>query len=88
MKVFKYEIPVDSEITIHMPYGAKILHVGCQQDTPCLWALVNPANPIVPHRFVLHGTGHDVSPYAGEHVGSFLMHQGRLVFHLFSECNA
>ena len=83
MKIYKYKLTLMDEITIHMPLGAKILHVECQQDIPCIWALVSPENRIVPHHFVMHGTGHKVSPDVGEHVGSFLMHQGQLVFHLF-----
>ena len=82
MQVWKYQLPLMDEITIHMPSGAKPLHIATQHDAPCMWALVDPAQPIAPHHFVMLGTGHDIDA-VGAYVGSFLAQNDRLVLHVF-----
>ncbi len=80
--VWKFSIPVADECTIAMPKGATVLHVAAQAGTPCLWALVDSTAELEPRGFSIRGTGHDCAG-VGRHVGSFLLHGGALVFHLF-----
>lgn len=88
--VFKYAIPMEDSFSIDMPKGAEILHIAAQgQGGPmgdlvqnvCMWARVDTDSPQVPVRFLLRGTGHPEAN--GEHVGSFLLNGGALVFHVF-----
>lgn len=82
--VFKWEIPTMDDIVVPMPKDARILAVDVQNETPCLWALVDAAAPRQDRRFRLAGTGHPIdNPDELTHIGTFLMHGGRLVFHLF-----
>jgi hypothetical protein len=37
MRIWKYEIPMDKDITINMPKWAQILHIGMQNGVPCMW---------------------------------------------------
>ena len=80
--IHKFQIPVLDEFTVLMPEGAQILHIAVQRDEPQMWALVDATKPAEQRYFKLRGTGHLVD-FSGVHVGSFLMHGGALVFHIF-----
>lgn len=81
--IWKYEI--FPEATIEMPVGSKILDVQVQFDKPCIWVLVNSDVTVkkVKRRFICYGTGHSIPDYPGEFIGTFQLHGGGLVFHLF-----
>lgn len=83
--IWKYPLTVVDEVEVEMPMSAEILALQMQHGVPCLWALVAQNNPPVKRRFKLYGTGHDVdSRFTKEHhVGTYQMHNGALVFHLF-----
>ncbi|MDP3766877.1 MAG: hypothetical protein Q8S13_02575 [Dehalococcoidia bacterium] len=82
--VYKYEIPMTGDyVEIKLPRGAEILHVAAQHETPYLWALVDPKAPLVSRRLRFAGTGHTIAPDVGRHLGSFFVHDGALVFHIF-----
>ena len=82
-EVWKYDVEPD-EFELMMPRGAKVLSVGVQQNRVQMWALVDPDEPMVQHRFRLAGTGHQIKdPDELRFVGTFQMHGGALVFHLF-----
>ena len=84
-RVFKYEVPAETEFILEMPTGAKVLHVAEQGMGVCLWALVDPEVFVFEdRRFVVRGTGHLV-PENVDWVGTWLQDGGRFVFHLFQE---
>jgi hypothetical protein len=80
--IYKYPAPIDDEFTVEMPRGAQVLSVAIQDGIPCMWALVNPKEPLESRRFHWRGTGHPAN-LMGRFVGTVLMHGGALVFHLF-----
>lgn len=80
--VWKFEIVLTDEFTLSMPKFAKPLYVAVQDGKPCLWALVDPGAEREDRTFYVHGTGHPV-PAAREHIGSFMLHDGAFVGHLF-----
>ena len=71
--------------TLEMPEGAVILYIDVQGEMPCLWAEVDPSQPKIKRQFHLYGTGHHMHDTPQWYVGSFMMHGGALVFHLFEE---
>jgi hypothetical protein len=79
--IYKYPFQVDDEVRIEMPENARVLHVGLQGAQPCLWAMVDPENRPVIHRFRVFGTGHPMPTAVGEHVATF--QQGPFVWHMF-----
>lgn len=85
--IYKYALPVADEFTIQMKFASRfnILSVQVQHGAPCLWAIVDSDEKDEPVRFILHGTGHAMSAHADRHVGSFQLHGGSLVFHLFTD---
>lgn len=84
MVVHKFPFNIADMIYITMPVGAKILHVAEQNGVPCIWALVNTANPSRTHAFHVRGTGQDTQG-VGDYVATFQMRGGALVFHIFKE---
>lgn len=84
LKVFKYDVPLDDEVSINLPEGAQVLTFQAQREQPCIWALVDPSARPRPRRFRIAGTGHDIeNAHELRYVGSAQLHGGNLVFHLF-----
>lgn len=83
--VWKYPIRSDDTFTVSMPICANVIHVDTQNGEPFFWAVVDPDEPIVTDRkFRLCGTGHPIkNNEALIHVGTFLVRDDYLVFHLF-----
>lgn len=88
MKVIhKFPIPLKGATSsVEMPRGAKLLHFDAQGDELFLWALVDPESATRYRTFFIVGTGHTLPEqniHISEHVGSCLMRNGALVWHLF-----
>lgn len=89
-KIYKYPLKVADKQVIKLPVGAEILTVQTQNETPCIWALVNPENETQERHFEVFGTGHDVPNDMGierKYINTFQLHGGGLVFHLFERLN-
>jgi len=82
--VYKYPIQAGDHIDVEIPKGAEILTVQTQNDQPCIWALVDERAPTERRMFRLAGTGHPIdNPNSLKYIGTFQLHEGSLVFHLF-----
>ncbi len=86
--VLKYPFEVETPITLELPTGAKVLHVGQQGDderTLFLWALVDPDRPPATRHFFLLATGQRFDAnILGPHIGTVQTKAG-LVWHVFEE---
>lgn len=83
MKVWKYDLHHYGPNDLQMPAGAIPIHADVQAGQPCLWALVDPARPPEPRRFLLAATGQELGETVGRHVGSYLQLDGIFVYHVF-----
>lgn len=81
--IWKYPVHVTDRFEHSMPEGASVLSVGTQHGAPMMWALVDPSRPQVRRAFRVHGTGHPVPLPVGAFLGTFQLHGGELVFHVF-----
>lgn len=82
--IHKFPIEIVDFQVINIPSGAKFLHVDMQNQTMCLWALVDTDAPIVERRIRVIGTGLPAGDISIEqHIGSVLVLQGTYVFHIF-----
>lgn len=81
MEVWKYEIGADVG-AVSMPEGAKPLSVAMQGDAVCMWALLDPDQPLCDRHFAVYGTGWKMPDDPGRFIGTFQPNIG-LVFHLF-----
>lgn len=86
MKIFKYPLLITDEQTIMMPENALIISVATQYGEVCVWALVSPEMPRKPVVVRVIGTGHEMPSMRGmKFVGSIMMHEGSLVWHIFAD---
>jgi hypothetical protein len=84
--IWKFPFEIGDEVSIQMPEGSHVLDVQMQGEVPCIWALVNPENPLEPRTFLVRGTGHNAEGIDGAlHVGTFQMMFGAIVLHVFEE---
>lgn len=84
--IWKFELyhPVTGVQPIQeMPAGARVLCVDRQDNTLCLWAMVDEDMPKVTKSFRIIGTGHVVPGGTGPYIGSVVLHEGQLVLHVF-----
>jgi len=84
-RVYKYPLTFGDWVSVPMPEGAEVLCVQIQHDEPFLWARVTPENPPALRHFRIAGTGHDLGSNVGRYVGTFQMHDGDLVMHVFED---
>lgn len=86
MKVYKYPFECTDMFSIKLPITYKVLSVQTQHDTPYIWILVDETQEVTQVlRFRMAGTG-NVLPsdiFMWKFVGTFQLHGGQLVFHLF-----
>jgi hypothetical protein len=83
-KIYKYPFEIKDEFIIEMPYDSKILNAFCQNDIPCMWALVNPQRKLQKRKFTIIGTGHPIEEtYNLEHISTFSQSDGKFIWHLF-----
>ena len=84
LTIWKFPLRVDDDVRVPMPRGAQVLAVQEQHGAPCIWALVDPEAQKDLRHFRIVGTGHPFEEAdAYRHLGTFQMHGGALVFHLF-----
>lgn len=86
--VWKFPIEITDDFELELPAGAEILYVDSQRDTEVnMWALVDTEAPKMFRKFHLAGTGYHIDEALNltkaNHVASFQMQGGALVFHLF-----
>jgi hypothetical protein len=90
--IWKYDIPLDDVFSIEMPKESKILTIATQRGQPRIWVEV-PAYPTqqedtIRRLFYLLGTGIVALDLTNlEYIGSFLILNDSLVFHLYVVAN-
>ena len=63
---------------------AKILCIQTQNETPCIWALVEPNSTVEKRTFEIFGTGHNIPENSNrKYVGTYQLKDGQLTFHCF-----
>lgn len=85
ISIFKYTLP-DRFSDVTMPEGAKILSVYNQDDSICIWALVDTEKAIEVRRFYVATTGEELTEATIENwkfIGTILMNGGVFVLHTF-----
>jgi hypothetical protein len=79
--IWKWTLTPDCKI--EMPKGAKILTVQVQHNEPQLWAMVCTKMERETRHFKIFGTGHNIDTFPDKYIGTFQIHDGTLVFHVF-----
>ena len=82
--IWKFELGITDEQTVHIPTGAGLLCVQMQHGVLCLWAMVDPDRPTQPVLIRILGTGHEIKSCPGEHLGTVQQQGGALIWHVFN----
>lgn len=86
-----YKYPIGSpDSTIEMPQGAQILTIHDQEDVPTIWALVDTDAEPEGRRFLVFGTGWEITKPHNKHLSFLGTSFGRegLVWHVFEVLEA
>lgn len=81
--IWKFPLRAVDEQTIGVPRGGQILSVAVQRGTIVVYALVDPKAPFENRVVRIHGTGHSCDLDGFRFVGTALLVDGDLVFHVF-----
>lgn len=83
--IWKYELEITDLQVIKMPYGAKILTVQTQNDKPCIWVETNDDAHLPRNNRVIEiiGTGNPMEVRQRTYIGTFQLHNGGMVFHVY-----
>ena len=84
--IWKFELDHKGNQEIELPIDYEILTIQVQNETPCLWVLVDPNKPKEKEIFEIYGTGHEIHYDMGidrKYVGTFQENKGMYVWHLF-----
>lgn len=81
--VYKFRLDIEDITTISMPRGAQILSVQNQNESICLWALVDTEAEKEQRTFRIAGTGHLIREGIKAFLGTVQMHDGIFVAHVF-----
>lgn len=93
-RIFKFPLELSKSesfqdcalVTVQMPSEAKILTVKTQDNTPCLWAEVEPLEDSYPREFLLIGTGYDVpEDVETKYLDTVAIHNERVVLHIYEK---
>jgi hypothetical protein len=82
-RIWKWNLRVEDLQEYKMHEGAELLTVQAQGDEIQLWALVDPNARHVFRRIATYGTGYPVPDVSQKYVGTYQLHGGALVFHVF-----
>ena len=80
--VHKYTLNIEDTVELRIPEQSTLLKIDVQRGLPQMWFLVDDALPKQTCRFLVRGTGHRCDG-VGKHLGTFMVHGGDFVFHVF-----
>jgi len=85
LQIFKYQIKVQDVVEIEMPQGASVLTVQAQYGVPCIWAIVDPEQPLETRHFRIFGTGQpiEIESALNCYINTFQLLDGQFIGHLF-----
>lgn len=82
--IWKYELQPNRIQTISIPIGGQILTAQAKENNaPFMWVLVDPDMPMQERHLGIYTTNTAVPDEPGRYVGTFLIYEGSLEFHLF-----
>lgn len=89
--IHKYPLKITDFQEVEMPEGAMVLSVvtmpapiGTSTEQVCVYAEVDTERPLVPRRFRIYGTGHEMNhQHEMEYIGTVTMSNRALVWHVY-----
>jgi hypothetical protein len=85
--IWKYELTTvdqlwhQNKVSISMPWGARLLHVGVQNDVLCVWAMIDTLREAESRSILICRTGNPCPADERRYVGSVEI--GLCIWHVF-----
>lgn len=84
--IHKQKLEIVDIQKIKIPIVSKILSVNNQKENLCIWYACDVRSEMKTITIWIFGTGHPIPPsFEGEFIGTVLMANGDLVWHVFRE---
>ncbi len=92
-KIYKYPIETKDVQTIRVPkligaskFKDQVLNVDTQLGEPCIWCLCDTKEELQDRKILVIGTGNPMPLLSKDnYLGSYMLYNGNLVFHVFVE---
>lgn len=82
--IYKYQLKIDDQQVLELPKNRKILCVQVQYGVPSIWVeLDNEDKELESVVINTYGTGHPMPNVEEIYIGTYQMHEGDYVFHVF-----
>ena len=81
MRIYKYTLEVTDYQSLALPINAQILDIQAQNETICLWAIVDESAPPEHRYFAVYGTGHPLPDAIGLYLAT--VQRDGFVWHIF-----
>jgi hypothetical protein len=81
--IYKYEIPKQGQFSLDLAVDTEILTVQVQNQSLCLWALLNQSSPKRRRDFVWIRTGEEIEHKSMSYIATIQVDAGKKVVHLF-----
>ena len=86
--IYKYQLQVADTQKLKLPVGFKILSLQVQDGVPCIWVLLDARSDEYYDCIITTlGAGKNYTYDMGSHIGTYQLHNGALVFHVFNRIN-
>jgi len=83
-EIWKYKLEVVDNQTIELPINSGILSLQIQHGEPCIWVAVDlDETESKEVEFITIGTGNAFDIKNKHFLGTYQLHKGALVFHVF-----
>ena len=86
--IYKFQLELTDTQSIAIPRDAQILSCQMQHGRLCLWALVDPSQPIEARYFDIFGTGSPYECESGKHAFISTVQDSGLVWHVLARVNS
>lgn len=83
LTIYKYPIQITDTQTLQVPLLGVFMDVQMQELQACLWARVDPEQPLRPRIIRVVGTGHCIDFLIEDYIGTF--QNPPFVWHVFEE---
>lgn len=83
--VHKQTLMIETKQELLVPVNTEFLSVAVQNGDICIWYKCNPSVKKVTRKIYIHGTGHEISNIDAKFIGTILLADATLVFHIFAE---
>lgn len=83
MTIWKFPLQTTDEQIIKIPLVNWPLSVQVQNGTPCIWSVVDPESEVIKVRVRIFGTGREGVTNDMDYIGTYQLHGGGLVLHVF-----